>query len=631
MAATAWIAATAGPARDHGRPAVADDGRRPFVGFLSSLETRLLCVLGLVVLPLVALSLHIAVQAWREQIAEARAEVLRLARIIAQEEASQIAATRLLLATLARLPGVRTGDREVCGGQMAQLLEEERIYLNFGATNGEGAVVCSGRPMPAAVDAADRPWFRRAEATGAFAVGDYEIGPITGRPTIGAAAPLFDARGTLSRVVFASISLDWLAELIARVKLPPDATVTVVDGGGTVLAHLPDRPDLVGRPLPHDRLAGTALGRGGAGVAEARDGQGVRRLVAYVPMDNAGVRVLVARPAPSAAAAILPGLLGIAFEVLALAGVLALGRTMLLRPIQALAEATDRLARGDLTARSGVDPCGRGELGRLAWAFDRMAERLQRREEELRRSNAELEQFASVASHDLREPLRTIASFALMLERRCRDRLDAEADEFLHFIVDGTRRMQTLIDDLLAFSRLGRADDRVAPLDLNAVLDWAEADLRGAIEGAGAEIVRGPLPAVHGNAGQLVQLFQNLLGNAIKFRAADRPPRIEVRARRCADGATVIAVRDNGIGIDPRHAERVFVIFQRLHTRREYPGTGIGLALCKKIVERHGGRIWFESKPGEGSTFHVAFPDRPRGERDRAGDEPGGVFTFGQP
>ena len=250
---------------------------------------------------------------------------------------------------------------------------------------------------------------------------------------------------------------------------------------------------------------------------------------------------------------------------------------------------------------------------------ERTAE-LAERARDLERSNMELEQFAYVASHDLQEPLRTIASFTQLLAKRYGDKLDDKAREFIGFAVDGSKRMQTLINDLLSFSRVGTQGKALVPVRCEAMLDAVLRNLKRAIEESGAVITRDSLPVVLADEMQLGQLLQNLIGNAIKFRG-DKASRIHVGAERNETGWK-ISVRDNGIGIGQEHYERIFVIFQRLHTKTQYAGTGIGLAICKKIAERHGGRIWVEPTPGGGSTFYFTIADAASFEsKERETDE----------
>ncbi|NJL39023.1 MAG: GAF domain-containing protein [Leptolyngbyaceae cyanobacterium SM1_4_3] len=244
----------------------------------------------------------------------------------------------------------------------------------------------------------------------------------------------------------------------------------------------------------------------------------------------------------------------------------------------------------------------------IALAQAQMLEQATLQSQELARSNADLEQFAYVASHDLQEPLRMVASYLQLLERRYRGQLDDTADEFIDYAVDGAARMQTLINDLLDYSRVDSRGKSFVIISGSAILDRAIANLQPAIEAANATLTCAPLPKIMADATQLTQLFQNLISNALKFHS-DQPLHIHVSAQHQAD-AWLLSVQDNGIGIDSEYADRIFLIFQRLHSRGEYPGTGIGLAICKKIVERHGGNIWVESQPGQGSTFYFTIPDR---------------------
>jgi light-regulated signal transduction histidine kinase (bacteriophytochrome) len=298
----------------------------------------------------------------------------------------------------------------------------------------------------------------------------------------------------------------------------------------------------------------------------------------------------------------------VAISALMLAGVLTI--PSLFHTIQRAAE-TLRRGRDDLEiqVRQRTEEL-REANANLSVELDerrRTEQMLARYAEELARSNAELEQFAYVASHDLQEPLRMVASFTQLLGRRYRGKLDQDADEFIGYAVDGANRMQHLINDLLAYSRVGTRGKPLVPTDCNAVLKQARGNLAKAVEETSTVIYQDPLPVLLGDEVQLLQVFQNLIANAIKFRGTE-PPQIQVTATRQGP-EWVFAIRDNGIGIAPEHQERIFSVFQRLHHRAEYPGTGIGLAICKKVVERHGGRIWVESQPGEGSTFYFSIPE----------------------
>jgi PAS domain S-box-containing protein len=232
---------------------------------------------------------------------------------------------------------------------------------------------------------------------------------------------------------------------------------------------------------------------------------------------------------------------------------------------------------------------------------------LQDAAEELKRSNRQLEQFAYIASHDLQEPLRVIAGFLDLLSERYKPQLDEKARTYIGFATDAAKRMSQLITDLLKYSRVERGAKEPKRVDLNRCLQIAIANLQASIQEAGSTITCEELPTVRGNETQLIQLFQNLVGNAIKFRRNDIPSQIHV-GHQAGNDHWVISIRDNGIGIAPEHHRKIFLIFQRLHGKKEYPGTGIGLALCEKIADQHGGRIWVDSDPGKGSTFYFTLP-----------------------
>lgn len=404
--------------------------------------------------------------------------------------------------------------------------------------------------------------------------------------------------------------------LIARVSLPDDTLLFLVGADGRVLSHHPKvsggkEPDFLGPAIF------TSVAAGQSGSAEVVGPDDETYLIGFAPIprrssdgiaDGRFIAVGFSR------AHVLgthwqelllgPGLIA-GVGVLMLAVILFGLHRIILANLDRLLVATSRVQAGDLTARSGLTNSA-GEIGQLGQAFDAMASALELRETEIKRSNAELEQFAYAASHDLQEPLRAVSSYSDLLRRRYGSQLDERAEKYIDNIAAGAARMRALINDLLAYSRITTRGAAFAPVDCEAALGTALANLNTAIGETGATVTHDPLPHVHGDAAQLARIFQNLIANAIKFHG-ERPPEIHVSAMR-ETGIWRFSVRDNGIGIETEARERIFRIFQRLHTRGSYPGTGIGLAICARTVERHGGQIWVESEPGQGATFFFTLP-----------------------
>lgn len=359
---------------------------------------------------------------------------------------------------------------------------------------------------------------------------------------------------------------------------------------------------------------------------------GVRAPLAAMQRALAGQRALaVARLQTSASTLDSTGIVGaVALVVVLIALGLSL-RTAAVAPLTRLADDARRVARGDFDHE--VDVSGPREVHALAVDVNRMRQRILRelslvryanltletRAQDLERSNAELEQFAYVASHDLQEPLRKVASFCQLLQRRYSGELDAKANQYIDYAVDGAKRMQALIDDLLALSRVGRVDRGAALVSCASALSEARVNLHSEIRRAAAVIETTELPSVRAEFSLLASLFQNLLGNAIKFRGDD-PPVIRISVERQDDGFWRFSVTDNGIGVQPEYADLIFGIFQRLHTRTQYPGTGIGLAMCRRIVEIYGGRIWLDTDYQDGAKFVFTLPVTPADDEEPLDD-----------
>lgn len=601
------------------------------------LRAILMGLVLLAVLPALGLAVFQGNAQLRQAREEAKAEVASRALTLAGAQRELTLAARQLIETMAATTVVRVIDPQGCaqlfselltrsGGGLANLLAVsaggERIAE---AVAGAGDFFPTERNPIGQVSFEDRNWFRQVKRTGKLFVGHFALAA-GGRPIMVLACPARSWDGSVKAVVAACLTLDALDGRLKTQPPPPGSRVRVVAASGLLLRSLPEGGKEVGTDIGASPLAKTILSRLD-GNAEIRGADDVPRLVGFarlLPGLPDSPVVSVAIPLREAYAKV-EALLRTQILWLTLVGVLGLGAAWLLgsrllvSPILALLHAAEAIGRGEAATRVAAPGTVR-ELGRLGRAFNRMAEDLEERERglvqltaDLRNSNRDLEQFAYVASHDLQEPLRKITSFADLLVRRYGGQFDETGQRYINYMVDGARRMSQLINHLLTYSRLGTHGKAFAAMQLDDALDIALDNLQISLEQTGAVVRRGTLPTVTADVAQIGQLFQNLIGNALKYRGEDTPL-VLIEARRRED-AWEVRVTDNGLGIAKQHQDRVFRMFQRLHTAQEYPGAGIGLSFCKRIVERHGGRIWVESEEGKGSTFHFTLPDKEEPEQ----------------
>lgn len=495
-------------------------------------------------------------------------------------------------------------------------------------------------------DVSESPMFRSTQS-GETYVGDVSFSRFN-EPVVTIGVPLLDPQRRARGALAARLNLKVMWDVLAQTDAGATSYAYVVDSEGRLIGHRDPSLVLGGfDPLNSETVSHwfarkdreTQTGEAEHVLAGLN---GESAIFDHAPVGDTGWFAFVETPTREAfagtRASIMRAIVIVALSLLGAVIFAVIVGKRFVKPILQLTETTSQISEDDLTIPIAVK--GTDEVGRLADSFRFMVDRLKgafgtledtvselrQRESDLRtlnesleervaertqalaRSNEELAQFAYVASHDLQEPLRMVTSYTQLLAKRYQGKLDSDADEFIEFAVDGASRMQGLINDLLEYSRIGSRGKEYEPTDCEVVFQDVSNNLKVAIEESGATVTHDPLPMIVADGSQLSRLFQNLIGNAIKYRR-DRTPEVHVSAQ-CKDGEVLFCVRDNGIGIAPVDVERVFVIFQRLHTREEYTGTGIGLAVCRKIVERHGGRIWVESNLGEGSTFYFTIQAR---------------------
>jgi signal transduction histidine kinase len=601
------VATPAPPTRRARLPAIPGGRYRRTV----KLRLILLSLAGaLAMIATLAIVLYLTQQRIQEQ---AEQDAVLLARVIASEYRTRIHALQQVLNLLAQWPAAPDDPAAPCAA-LSGLTDPRPVAAVFGLVSSTGAALCDGGPLNARLDATDRAFLARLGTAG----GAYRLTGTAPQPRLLVVHPVTGRSDAARHFVVAVATLDWSGILPGGDGSGAEPAVVLAARDGGILASYP-----AGFAVAEENLADTAfwdsLRRHGAasGIVTRRDGE--EKIAGFaVVRDDASplfIGVFLNRSPlwHNTFTTLLENLILVTGALVAVFLLILYSHyRIILRYLSSLVGTARRMAAGDFSVRAewAEDP---SEFGSLARAFNTLAENLATREKKLReqaaqleRSNIELEQFAYVASHDLKEPLRMVASFCGLLQQRYAAQLDAKAQQYIHYAVDGAQRMQTLIGDLLTLARVGSQSAPFAPVDCQTLLQQVVSDLRHIIRKNQAQISYAGLPCVQADETQLAQLFRNLLGNALKFHGP-APPRIRIEAFPDTDG-WVFAVHDNGIGIAPEFLDRIFLIFQRLHQRDHYPGNGIGLAVCKKIVERHGGRIWVESTVGGGSTFYFSLP-----------------------
>jgi len=499
------------------------------------------------------------------------------------------------------LTAVKKNDAEGINIHLKSFIDNSLSFEKIVVTTPRGINITSYPCDPALIgmDLSDKDWYRGVSAKWAPYVSDFYLRPAEPkRYLFSVSVPMKEQSGEVVGILVFHPKEDYFKNVLSGMHIGK-GFVYMIDKNGHLVYH------------PHYKLDGvydfsgvSAVGKvrkGLIGSEKSNDSVGDEEMVlTYQPM-KWGWGIVMQRPEKEVLQPVEKVIIGLFFFTgisILVGAIIAYDGMQLLYSIRSLSVMLQEKEKGEREIKEKLEV----ELGERRQA----EQKLERTLIDLERSNKELEQFAYVASHDLQEPLRKVASFTELLERRYKEQLGPDADRYIGYIIDGAKRMSLLINDLLAFSRVGTSTREFAKTDCNDVLKRTLDDLQYRIKESGAVITFDNLPSVIADELQIGMVFQNLISNAIKFRR-DEMPRVHVSAK--SEGSHwIFSVSDNGIGIEKEFLDRIFVMFQRLHTKEEYPGTGIGLAICKKVVERHGGHMWAESELGKGSTFYFKLP-----------------------
>jgi signal transduction histidine kinase len=606
----------------------------------SSLRSRLILLIVLTSLPGLILTLRASWEERRTAEQEIQSEVIHLAQLASVNQEIFIENVKAFLLTVSHLPSIRNQDLTDCHNVFAHLVGEHfPYYASFYLADLQGNILCSPPDKHVPPDFDNCEHYKNLVGAKDFVISKYHICEHTGKAVISIGYPILDSQDNPMYVLNVSLDLMWINDFAADAHLPIGAEMVVIDQKGTILSYYPTLESWRGKILPEYSVLAELFTRK-EGTLAGLNLAGEKSLYAITPMEGTGGNLFVALGFPiniaygGAERIIRQNLLiQIIITLLAVGAAWILGQVLILRDTQALVTATHRLADGDLNTHVQLQN-PQGELGQVAVAFDSMVESLSQRASErdaaeavmkayaneLEVTNRELRDFANIASHDLQEPLRKIQTFSDLLQNRCQESLDEQGNQYVNRMRAAARRMQELIDDMLSYSRVTTKAGPIQEVDLRKIVQEVMLDLDLLIEQTGAVIQVDSLPNVEADPTQMYQLFTNLIGNAMKFHREDQPPVVQITfqmnngsSEAYQNGVTdnlwvEMSIHDNGIGFDEKYKDRIFQPFQKLHGPGEYPGTGMGLAICRKIVERHGGTISATSKPGVGSEFTVRLP-----------------------
>jgi signal transduction histidine kinase len=596
--------------------------------WLSSLRVRLVLLVVLASLPALLLTIYSNREQRRLAETSVQQEILRLSQLATVNQETFVENTRVFLVALSHMPAVRTADLTECQDLFSHLfIEHYPEFASFYVADLNAHVVCSAPNTHVPSKLKDCEHYKMMVASQDYVVSNYHICEGSGEAIMAMGYPVYDYENNFIRVINISIDLSWLNDLAAQIDLPAGTTLAVFDHIGYYLTHYPEPEKWTGVLITAtDPLYPLFIQ--GKGVMVARDVDGIERVYATTPMESSRGSVTVIMGVPTAVAYAEANRITtrnliflLSATLLAAVAAFLLAEFLIMRQTRLLLQTTQRLEAGDLSARTTI-PADAGELGQLAHAFDQMAGALEQREQErqqaeaaiqeyateLERSNRELQDFAKIASHDMQEPLRKIMNFSGLLRERYDQSMDEGGRDYLLRMERAAMHLYNLINELLTYSMIGTRVEPFTKVNLNKVAQHVLSDLELQIEESGALVEVSALPTLEADPTQMYQLIQNLVSNALKFRDAERPPLIKISAPQESNGMVTLAVSDNGIGFDEKYLDRIFQPFQRLNRDLKFAGTGIGLAICRKVVEYHGGSITATSKPGQGSRFVVSLP-----------------------